>query len=121
MTVLEQYKAQRRPSPFIVPEDYFTQVAERVMGRIHADAGRQDAAPVFTRVARWMPYVAAACVAALAFVLPRLFSADVQGTDASVRVSRTTAQQSYHEADYVYDYITAADNTIIPDAYETYR
>ncbi len=120
MTVLEQYKAQGRPSPFKVPEDYFAQMAERVMGRIHADAARPEAAPVFSRVARWMPYVAAACVAALALVLPRLVSADAQGADAGVRVSRAAAQQSYHEADYVYDYLTAAD-TPIPDAYETYR
>lgn len=119
MTRLEQYKAERRPSPFKVPEGYFALAAEKIMERVRESAPPQCAAPVM-RFVRWLPYVAAACVVALALVLPRLFSAAQAGGAEVAGAGNDTAQQSYHEADYVYDYLTAAD-TPIPVDYDTYR
>lgn len=119
MTQLELYKAARRGDPFRVPEGYFGQAACRIMERIRACAPQRETPAM--RVVRWMPYVAAACIAALALALPGVVEATRQGGTGGADAPRHTAeQQFYHEADYVYDYLTAAD-TSLPSDYENDR
>lgn len=103
--------AALKVSPFVVPEGYFSELSRRVMDRIRrSEEARREVFRAPWYVSK-MPYIAAACIVALSFVISSV--QDVLGTDVSSVIvsgnSAATVQDgpgvSVAEADNAYDYL----------------
>ncbi|MGM9694517.1 MAG: hypothetical protein ACI3YC_05870 [Alloprevotella sp.] len=103
--------AALKTSPFVVPEGYFAGLTQRVMERIRrSEEARREAFRAPWYVSK-MPYIAAACIVALSFVISSV--QDVLGTDVSsvaASENKATVVQdglgvSVAEADNAYDYL----------------
>lgn len=98
---MRNFNAAQPPTghnPFIVPEGYFTQFAERMMSRIG-----EPAVPVVQMAfVRWVPWLGAASVAALLGVFTHFFAQD------PVAGEHESAQASAYLADQTYEYIMTA-------------
>lgn len=101
-------------NPFRVPEGYFEQMACSVMQRIK----RLPAAQPVTElpIVRWLPWLGAACVAALTFVFVQVGSVQSANDEAAHTADAQSATPTF--VDDAYDYIMLADANAI-NAYET--
>lgn len=92
-------------SPFVVPDGYFAQFADTMMQRI-----RQMDKPVHDLpVVRWIPWLGAACVAALVVVFTQFVPLGSEG-GVSADVAASSAAMSYEDAAYDYLIMANADN-----------
>lgn len=99
---MRNFSTQEKPSghnPFVVPDGYFPAFADRVMQRIHA-AGTPARQSPFVR---WVPWLGAACVAALMALFAQGFTHDSVIFDAGTAQTQTTV------ADATYEYLMMAD------------
>lgn len=96
-------------NPFIVPTDYFSQFTGRMMQRIAAQT--ELASRPEMPIVRWIPWLGAACVAALMalfsfFATPSSVKDQVSGVTSETAQAKTSSSQSN---DMVYDYLMMAN------------
>ena len=103
--------AALKVSPFVVPEGYFSELSRRVMDRIRrSEEARREVFRAPWYVSK-MPYIAAACIVALSFVISSVqvvVGTDVVGVSFSVACGAAVqggVGVSVGEADNAYDYL----------------
>lgn len=99
-------------NPFLVPDGYFSHFTENLMARI-----RSQVVPVSSelRIVRWIPFIGAACVAALTILFTTIVSTESVDTTSALSASVSSAEMQY--ADAAYDYLMLADADYL-DFYE---
>lgn len=100
MTTFSVNDIKKSHNPFVVPEDYLADFADRMMQRIAATPMVEEKQ---MRIVHWIPWFGVACVAALTL----LFAHGQQTLDADLQ--QTTGESatiaSANSADEAYDYL----------------
>lgn len=95
-------------NPFLVPDNYFEEFQEKMMKRLTKVVVIPASKPVKEMpVVRWLPYLGAACVAALTLVFTRV--APLEGTALPGGIAVEQASVSSYE-DEAYDYLNIYDS-----------
>lgn len=103
----------KKHNPFIVPENYLASFPEIMMQRIAASAqSMQKAHNMF--IVRWIPWLGAACVAALLVLFSQLQQSQI--SDSHTQISAQSYSNDSH-ADAAYDYLMMANANNI-EAYD---
>lgn len=99
-------------NPFLVPDGYFSRFTEDLMTRI-----RSQVVPISPelRIVRWIPFIGAACVAALTILFSTIVPTESTDTASVFSPSVSSAEMQY--ADAAYDYLMLADANYL-DFYE---
>ncbi len=99
-------------SPFTMPEGYAAQLTTLIMQRIKAAEALQGASGAASgsvmRIVKWLPYIAAACLAALTLCFTQLHGAHDNLTPATTARSTGTSTMS---SDAAYDYLSSDHDT----------
>lgn len=95
-------------SPFTMPEGYAAQLTTLIMQRIKAAEALQTASEAASgsvmRIVKWLPYIAAACLAALTLCFTQLHGThDGLSTGTATRSGSATTTSS----DAAYDYLSS--------------
>ncbi|MDD7440220.1 hypothetical protein [Prevotellamassilia timonensis] len=95
----------KKHNPFVVPENYLASFPELMMQRIAASAQCvQKAHNMF--IVRWIPWLGAACVAALLVLFSQIQQS--QMSDVDTHISAQSSNGDSH-ADAAYDYLMMAN------------
>ena len=110
MNTIDLNKPASTHNPFVVPAGYFAQVTQQVMKQINDMA-----------IVRWIPWLGAACVAALVvffsyFVSPTSVKEQGGAVHAETAQNRATSVQS----DEIYDYLMMANASDYTDYESNY-
>ena len=97
----------KKHNPFVVPENYLASFPELMMQRIAASAHNMF-------IVRWIPWLGAACVAALLVLFSQIQQS--QMSDVDTHISAQSSNSDSH-ADAAYDYLMMANANNI-EAYD---
>lgn len=114
MTIFSVNDIKKQHNPFVMPEGYLADFADRMMQRI---AVIQEAEEKQMRIVHWIPWLGVACVA----ILTLLFAHGQHTLDAELQQKTTetaTIASTNNSVDDVYDYLMM-NNLTEMDAYET--
>lgn len=114
MTTFSVNDIKKQHNPFVMPEGYLADFADRMMQRI---AATQVVEEKQMRIVHWIPWLGVACVA----ILTLLFAHGQHTLDAELQQKTTetaTIASTNNSVDDVYDYLMM-NNITEMDAYET--
>lgn len=121
MNTIDLNKPASTHNPFVVPAGYFAQVTQQVMKQINEQTSYGASHAEDMAIVRWIPWLGAACVAALVvffsyFVSPTSVKEQGGAVHAETAQNRAASVQS----DEIYDYLMMANASDYTDYESNY-